>query len=245
MYIPVDTQVGVGGWNEGSVGTALSLMGLTALICQTFAGDFVDKTTIDRRRFLSVASIATAVSASMIFFVEPGANSQHTLIFISKVIEGISSSFIGPCLAALTLATFGPNHFDAVMASNALWGHIGSVAAAVIAGVVAYVLYPSIQYCFVVIAVSALTAVFFVQFLPEGDKLMGRGFYGTQALDEHGHIEKLTTPRSKDETEEDDYDMVNDEIDPTTPITHVAASYWDVISNKPCLILCLTGFFFQ
>jgi hypothetical protein len=28
------------GWNEGSVGVALSLMGLTALIAQTFAGTF-------------------------------------------------------------------------------------------------------------------------------------------------------------------------------------------------------------
>jgi MFS family permease len=184
------------------------------------------------------------MSASMIFFVKPAENSQHMLIFISKIIEGISSSFIGPCLAALTLATFGPNHFDAVMASNALWGHVGSVVAAVIAGVVAYWMYPSIQYCFVVIAASALTAVFFVQFLPEGDKLMGRGFYGTQALDEHGHIERLTTPKSKDE-DEDGYDIVNDGRHDNIPIKHVAASYWDVLSNKSCVVLCLTGFFFQ
>jgi hypothetical protein len=29
------------GWNEGAVGIALSMMGLTALISQTFAGDWV------------------------------------------------------------------------------------------------------------------------------------------------------------------------------------------------------------
>ena len=34
--------VGVG-WNEGSVGVALSLMGLTALVMQPWAGDWVDK----------------------------------------------------------------------------------------------------------------------------------------------------------------------------------------------------------
>jgi MFS-type transporter involved in bile tolerance (Atg22 family) len=93
--------VGIG-WNEGSVGTALSLMGLTALLMQTFAGDIIDKTTVDRRHFLTVASILTALSASTIFFVREG-NQDHGLIFISKIIEGISSSFIGPCLAALTL----------------------------------------------------------------------------------------------------------------------------------------------
>ena len=103
--------VGIG-WNEGSVGAALSLMGLTALLIQPIAGDFVDKTTIDRRFFLTTASVLTAVSASTILFVREG-NTDHILMFVSKIMEGLASSFIGPCLAALTLATFGPHHFDA------------------------------------------------------------------------------------------------------------------------------------
>ena len=111
--------VGIG-WNEGSIGIALSLMGLTALLVQPWAGDIVDKTNIDRRIFLTIASVATALTASAILFVRPG-NTDHMLIFITKVLEGIAGSFIGPCLAALTLANFGPKHFDAIMASNILW----------------------------------------------------------------------------------------------------------------------------
>lgn len=176
--------VGIG-WNEGSVGVALSLMGLTALLIQPIAGDYVDKATIDRRVFLTIASVVTALSASTILLVQPG-NTDHMLIFISKIMEGIASSFIGPCLAALTLATFGPNHFDAVMASNILWGHVGSVAAAVLAGAVAFEMYPNIKYCFLVIGASALVAVLFVQYLPEGDPLMGRGFQGQVAMDANG-----------------------------------------------------------
>lgn len=141
-------------------------MGFTALCVQPFAGDLVDKTSVDRRHFLRGASIVTALSASAILFVRQG-NSDHGLIFISKLIEGIASSFIGPCLAALTLASFGPHHFDAIMASNIFWGHVGSVVAAVLAGCVAYGLYPNIKYCFLVIAFSAILAVFFVQYLPE------------------------------------------------------------------------------
>lgn len=171
--------VGIG-WNEGSVGIALSLMGLTALLVQTFAGDMVDKTKIDRRIFLATASIVTALSASAILFVQKG-NTDHILIFVTKIIEGIAGSFIGPCLGALTLASFGPQRFDKVMASNILWGHIGSVVAAVITGVAAYVFYPNIKYCFLVIGFSALTAVLFVGSLPQGDPLMGRGFKGRVA----------------------------------------------------------------
>ena len=46
--------------------------------------------------------------------------------------------------------------------------------AAALAGLVAYLMYPNIKSCFLVIAVSALSAIFFVGFLPEGDKLMVR-----------------------------------------------------------------------
>ena len=79
----------------------------------------------------------TALSASAILLVREG-NADRMLIFISKVVEGVAASFIGPCVAALALATFGPRHFDAIMASKILWGHVGSVVAAILAGAVAY-----------------------------------------------------------------------------------------------------------
>ena len=47
-----------------------------------------------------MASIATAFSASAILFVHEG-NTDHALMFTTKIIEGISSSFIAPCVAAL------------------------------------------------------------------------------------------------------------------------------------------------
>jgi MFS family permease len=224
------------GWNEGSIGVALSLMGFTALIVQTWAGDLVDKTTLDRRHFLTAASVVTAISASMILFVREG-NQDHALIFISKIVEGVASSFIGPCLAALTLATFGPHHFDAVMASNIFWGHVGSVVAAVLAGLVSFVLYPNIKYCFLVIAASALVAVIFVQYLPEGDPLMGRGFQGKVALDEYGHIEELEESEKSIMAETG---AIKQETEAPT-----AATYWEVFSDRRSYILCMTGFFFQ
>jgi len=225
------------GWNEGSVGIALSLMGLTALVIQPWAGDWVDKTTVDRRIFLAVASLATALSASTILLVRDG-NRDHGLIFATKIVEGVTSSFLGPCLAALTLATFGPRHFDAIMASNIMWGHIGSVAAAVLAGLVSYVMFPQIKLCFLVIGASALVACFFVQYLPEGDPLMGRGFAGKVAMDEDGHMEQL---ESDDES-----------IDEEHTNAHVgggeapeAASYLEVFADTKSVILCFTGFFFH
>ena len=207
------------------------------LVYRTSFSIKVDKTNVDRRVFLATASILTALSASAIFFVQ--GNSQHGLIYISKIIEGISSSFIGPCLSALVLATFGPNNFDVITASNTLWGHIGSVVAAFLAGFVAYFMYPNIKLCFLVIAASAITAIFFVGFLPEGDKLMGRGFMGKQALDKFGHVEQLV------EEPRDDQAVEEQASDQKTADEPEASSYSEVIADKRCLLLCLTGFFFQ
>jgi len=229
------------GWNEGSVGVALSLMGLTALVIQPWAGDWVDKTTVDRRIFLAVASLMTALSASTILLVREG-NTDHMLIYITKIVEGVTASFLGPCLAALTLATFGPNHFDAVMASNILWGHVGSVAAAVLAGLVSYVMYPHIKLCFLVVGASALLACFFVQYLPQGDPLMGRGFAGKVAMDEHGYMEQLESDSTSDESTEDLEQAKHTDGAESTP---KAASYWEVFSDNRTVILCFTGFFFQ
>lgn len=226
------------------MGIALSLMGFTALVVQTYAGDVIDKTHFDRRAFLSLASVATAFSASAILFVHEG-NEDHTLIFGTKVIEGISSSFIGPCVAALTLATFGPDVFDEVMASNIFWGHVGSVASALLAGVAGYLLYPDIKYCFLVIGFSALMAVGGVQFLPEGNPLLGRGlqvretdFAGKDTPD--GEIAKQSGDQSEYFNKEQQHKPKFDEDEEKK-----ASSYWEVFGDRKTLVLCLTGFFFQ
>ena len=243
--------VGIG-WNESAVGAALSLMGLTALLIQPLAGDWVDKATVDRRAFLTVASIVTALSASTILFVKAG-NSDHMLIYGSKIMEGIASSFIGPCLAALTLGTFGPNHFDAVMASNLFWGHVGSVVSAVLAGIVAYASYPDIKYCFLVIGASAICATSFIPYLPQGDPMMGRGFQGKSAMDDDGYLTPLV---SEDDEEESvpsetsrlrlrESESVEDGNIPDADPNTQASSYLEVFLDVKTCILCLTGFFFQ
>jgi hypothetical protein len=134
------------------------------------------------------------------------------------------------------LATFGPHHFDAIMASNIMWGHIGSVFAAILAGSVAFIFYPNIKYCFLVISFAALLAIFFVQYLPQGDRLMGRGFMGKVAMDEHGHLERLESDESTVAVD----NQTEDDKEPPEPST-----YKEVFSDIPTLILCLTGFFFQ
>lgn len=213
------------GWNEGSIGVALSLMGFTALLVQTGAGDAIDKTGFDRRTLLSLASVLTALSAMAIMLVRDG-NSDHALMYSTKVVEGVASCFIAPCLAACTLATFGPNEFDRVMSSNIFWGHVGSVVSALIAGVVGYVYYPNVKYCFLVIGFAALVAVIFVWFLPSGDPLMGRGFRGKMnQVDTNGNTKS--------------------EADGSVVENQKPANYWDVFTERAISVFCATCFLFH
>lgn len=220
------------GWNEGAVGIALSMMGITALVVQPFAGDIIDKTTrFDRRSFLSLAAVATALSASAVMFVREG-NVDHGLMYATKVAEGIGSSFIAPCLAALTLANFGPEAFDAVMAANIFWGHVGSVAAALLAGLSGYLLYPDIKYCFLVVGASALLAVGGVRLLPEGDPALGRGLRKCGDGDASQAGEDAGNSDSKDEYSSMEH-------------TSVPSSYRAILADRKTVVLCLTGFFFH
>lgn len=212
------------GWNEAAVGTALSLMGLTMLISQTFAGDIIDRTSFDRRNLLILASIITGCSAMAVMFVREG-NQDHMIMYTTKFLEGLSCSFINPCLASLTLANFGPDKFDSMMANNMLWGHVGCAVAAVLAGTSAYVLYPNIKLCFAVIGLSAVSAASIVKFLPQGDLLVGRGMNN----DNH----KTSPFQQSDENLSQGGNETK------------AESYLTVITEPKTLTLCLTGFVYH
>ncbi len=217
------------GWNESAIGVALSLMGFTTLFMQTCAGDIVDKATIDRRLLLALAALTTAGSAMAIMFVREG-NQDHMLMYVTKILEGIACSFMTPCLTALTLANFGPQQFDSIMASNVFWGLVGYAISATLVGATAYVFYPNIKLCFLVIGFSAVMAALLTKLLPEGHPKLGSGF--------------RVDNRKEEDVEESSYQK-----DENASLFHrkefEAASYWSVFTERRTLIFCLTGFFFQ
>jgi hypothetical protein len=115
------------------------------------------------------------------------------------------------------------------------------------AGGVAYFLYPNIQYCFLVIGLSALIAIIFVRFVPQGDPLMGRGFQGDVAMDEQGNLEQVPSSSNSPPTSPvngKEGIFIGDErlIPSNVP---EATSYMTMFSDRKTLVLCLTGWSFH
>ena len=166
-------------------------MGLTSLSFQTISGDMIDKTTYDRRKVLSIACVITTLCALAILFVNDDSYGQHGLYYITKIIQGMASTFIMPTISALTMGWFGPKYFDLNMANIILYNHVGTLVTAVLAGLSAYLLYPNIQYSFLVLGFALVLALIFIRVLPKGDAAMGRGFHGTNenyTFDSQGNI---------------------------------------------------------
>jgi hypothetical protein len=105
---------------------------------------------------------------------------------------------------------------------------VGSAVSAILAGTSAYILYPNIKFCFIVIGLSALSAAIMVKFLPEGDPLLGRGMSNTTKKD-----------NERSQLQQSDANFTQEGNLPE------AESYISVICEPKTLTLCLTGFMYH
>lgn len=110
------------------------------------------------------------------------------------------------------------------------------------AGGVAYFLYPNIQYCFLVIGLSALVAIVFIRFVPQGDPIMGRGFQGDVAMDVQGNLEQVPSTSNSPPTPPANEGLFTGDTPTRGP---KASSYAEVFSDRKTLVLCLTGWSFH
>lgn len=200
------------GWTETAVILSGILRGVVDLSLKGVVGDIIDKTSWDRRIFLGAASLAIAASSCMVFFVD-GANDalDKFIVFGVRGLESVALAFLGPAFAAITLSAFGPELFDQMQVQKELVSHAGSILSAVLSGVLAWCMYPNIEVVFLLPTFFAISAIYFVRYIPRGDPLMGRGFHATtEKRDEQGCVV---------DTHQDD--------PPPVP-----ASYWDVFLDR-------------
>ena len=119
-------------WRPGSIGLAMALPGLVAVLLQTPAGSLVDTST-HKRWLVVLASVVVAVSCvAAVTFVSP------PVIYITQALTGAATTIYAPVVAAITLGLVGHRRFAQQTGRNEAWNHGGNVLAAVLAGLIGY-----------------------------------------------------------------------------------------------------------
>lgn len=210
------------GWTETAVIMSGILRGVVDLLLKSVAGDIIDKTTRDRRNFLAASALVVAASCLLVFFVNGNDIEDKILVYGVRSIESVALAFIGPVFNAIALSAFGPEMFDSIMVKKELVSHFGEVISRVLSAAISWIYYPNIELVFILPAIFAASATFFVRQIPKGNHLLGRGF----------HAEK--------ETKTVDSGDIKDEKSKASP---EAAGYLEVFTDKRIIAIIAADVF--
>ncbi len=141
-FFLADVQSGVGpflaiylagsGWNEQTVGLALTGGGIAGIIAQTPAGALADH--MRSKRALIAAAVVALAAGALLIALYPSFWSVMT----AQTLIGVSSSVFGPTVVALSLGLVGRQHFDRRQGRNQTFNSAGNVVAAVSMGLIGY-----------------------------------------------------------------------------------------------------------
>lgn len=120
-------------WTQTSIGAALSIGTITAMVSQVPAGALVDQMR-SKRLAIGLGSLCIAVSA-LLFAI----SSAQLPIYAAEILHGFASCIVGPAIAAVSLdvarrATGGGGALGRRLGRNAQFASIGSGVAAGVLG---------------------------------------------------------------------------------------------------------------
>jgi MFS family permease len=167
-FFLADAQTGVGPflaiylasykWNEQSVGLALTVGGIAGIVTQTPAGALVDRLR-SKRAFIAAGIVALAVGSLLIALMP-----NFWAIMTAQVLIGGTSSLFGPAICAISLGVVGRAAFDTRQGRNQTFNSAGNVTAAVLMGVLGYLVSNRSIFFFVVaLAVPTLLMLLLIK----------------------------------------------------------------------------------
>ena len=120
------------GWTETSIGLALSLGTVVAMVSQVPAGALVD--SISNKTGVVLFSLLAFGTSALLFAIQPVA----LAVYVAEVIHSFSSCTLGPAIAAISLAVAGPAMQGLRFGRNARFASIGNGIGAALMGAVGY-----------------------------------------------------------------------------------------------------------
>jgi MFS family permease len=139
-------------WTETSIGLALSLGTIVAMVSQVPAGALVDR--IANKAAVVLFSILAFGVSALLFAVQP----VPLAVYVAEAIHSFSSCTLGPAIAALSLRVATPAMQGLRFGRNARFASIGNGIGAALMGACGY--YVSERAVFVLTAAFVLPALF-------------------------------------------------------------------------------------
>ena len=178
-FLLADVRTGVGPflaiylagykWDEERVGLALTVGGIAGILTQTPAGALVD--FLRSKRALVAVGVAALAAGALLIALFP---SFWPLMGAQVLIGGTSSIFI-PAICAMSLGIVGHAAFDTRQGRNQTFNSAGNVAAAVLMGLLGY-LVSNRSIFFFVVALAVPTILILLLIKPaEIDYQLARG----------------------------------------------------------------------
>ena len=120
------------GWTQTSIGVALSIGTIFAMISQVPAGALVDAAR--RKSTVAALSLLAFTASALLFAIRP----LPLTVYIAEALHGFSSCTLGPAVAALSLALVGTVRFGPRLGRNARFSSIGNAMGAALMGACGY-----------------------------------------------------------------------------------------------------------
>lgn len=148
-------------WDAGSIGLAMSAMGIATVVAQTPAGALIDATK--RKRLLMAAASLTVAACCilMTIFVNLPA------IIFFQILMGIAAAVLLPGVAAITLGLVGYRKYPRRQGRNEMFNHAGNVAAAATAGLLGHFI--AREWLFYAVAIFAIGGIISVLTIRDKD----------------------------------------------------------------------------
>ena len=177
-------------WQAGPIGIALAASNIAAALFQIPAGLMVDSLRI-KRALIAAAALLVGLGCVLIVFYP----SFWTVIAAQSVL-GAASAVIPPAIAALSLGIVGRRLLPGRVSRNESFNHLGSFAAAALAGVLGTWL--GVQYVFYLVAMFAAASAAAVLLInpAEVDRELARGGEGAENAGEPIPFRQLLANRS-------------------------------------------------
>lgn len=139
------------GWTQTSIGIALSIGTIVAMVSQIPAGALVD--AVRRKSLVAAVSLIAFSASALMFAVQP----LPLMVYLAEGLHGFSSCTLGPSIAAMSLALVGQAELGPRLGRNTRFGAIGNATGAALMGAFGY--YFSSRSVFFLAAALTLPAI--------------------------------------------------------------------------------------